>query len=178
MPQWEAEGRTAIALELAAAWLLARCSEPVLPRFAARLADALGQQLPGQWPELAELVAPGSPIALADQVFFSQLGRVRSEAVPTAEPAPVDEPSTSSIGASQQLLEGLIRELLQLEPARELGDRRLADLQVSSLEAVALQYQVLEHFGQDLALAELLGQQTVAQLAEQLSLGSEAVEVG
>ena len=66
------EARTAIALELAAARLLARCAAPVLPRFAARLAQALGDGAPVVWPRSVELVAPGTPIGLAGEIFFSE----------------------------------------------------------------------------------------------------------
>ncbi|WP_250285201.1 class I tRNA ligase family protein [Frankia sp. CiP1_Cm_nod2] len=64
------EVRTATALELAAAWLLAHAATPVMPRFAARLAEALGQPAPRQWPATVELVPPGSKITLARVTFF------------------------------------------------------------------------------------------------------------
>ncbi|KLL12158.1 MULTISPECIES: class I tRNA ligase family protein [Protofrankia] len=64
------EVRTATALELAAAWLLAHAATPVMPRFAARLAEALGQPAPRQWPATVELIPPGSKITLAQITFF------------------------------------------------------------------------------------------------------------
>lgn len=64
------EARTAIALELAAARLLAHIATPMMPRFSGRLATALGLPEPTDWPHTAELVAPGSEIRLADTVFF------------------------------------------------------------------------------------------------------------
>ncbi|MGW1616086.1 class I tRNA ligase family protein [Streptomyces sp. NPDC002285] len=76
---WQDEARTAIALELAAARLLAHAATPLMPRFAGRLAAALGLPEPGEWPRTVELVAPGGEIRLADAVFFT----------PTAGP---DEP--------------------------------------------------------------------------------------
>lgn len=65
------EFRTAVALELAAARLLAVCATPVMPRFAERLADALGEALPATWPDHVSLVPPGARIALSDATFFS-----------------------------------------------------------------------------------------------------------
>lgn len=67
---WQDETRTAVALELAAARLLATAATPVMPRFAGRLAAALGLPEPADWPETVELVPPGSEIRLADAVFF------------------------------------------------------------------------------------------------------------
>ncbi|MGV9314507.1 class I tRNA ligase family protein [Streptomyces sp. NPDC003691] len=71
---WRSESRTAIALELAAARLLARTALPVMPRFGARLAGALGLPEADAWPTAVELVPPGSPIRLADTVFFHPAG--------------------------------------------------------------------------------------------------------
>ncbi|MDT3438108.1 class I tRNA ligase family protein [Pseudofrankia sp. BMG5.37] len=64
------ETRTATALELAAAALLARGAAPVMPRFAGRLAEALGQPPPDRWPSTVELIPPGSKLTLADATFF------------------------------------------------------------------------------------------------------------
>lgn len=73
---WHDESRTAIALELAAARLLARCAAPIMPRFAARLAAALGEeQTDGgrspEWPRTVELVPPETRITLSGEVFFA-----------------------------------------------------------------------------------------------------------
>ncbi|GAA2559917.1 class I tRNA ligase family protein [Streptomyces levis] len=62
--------RTAIALELAAARLLARCAAPVMPRFAGRLAAALGLTGPEVWPDVPELLPAGTKVTLSDAVFF------------------------------------------------------------------------------------------------------------
>ena len=70
---WKDEARTAIALELAAAQLLARVAAPVMPRFAARLARALGTTDVSSWPAQVELVAPGSRIDLEKQSYFEAL---------------------------------------------------------------------------------------------------------
>ncbi|MFC6880362.1 class I tRNA ligase family protein [Actinomadura yumaensis] len=69
--RWSSQARSAIALELAAARLLSRCALPVMPRFAARLAAALGDPVPAKWPDGVELVPPDTAIDLAKQVFFA-----------------------------------------------------------------------------------------------------------
>ena len=76
---WKDDARTGIALELAAARLLAACAAPVMPRFAARLAAALGEPPPAGWPHQVTLVKPGTRIDLAAEVFFGQ----------AAEPSPL-----------------------------------------------------------------------------------------
>ncbi|MFI9806636.1 class I tRNA ligase family protein [Streptomyces sp. NPDC052301] len=68
--QWADETRTAVALELAAARLLARCAVPVMPRFGQRLSSALGLEGPATWPSTVELVPAGTEVSLADTVFF------------------------------------------------------------------------------------------------------------
>ena len=67
------EYRTSIALELAAARLLARCSAPLMPRFSARLTALLGDETVSQWPEEVALVPAGQTVELADAVFFEPL---------------------------------------------------------------------------------------------------------
>ncbi|WP_433261034.1 class I tRNA ligase family protein [Actinosynnema sp. CS-041913] len=67
--RWHDETRTALALELAAAALLARCAAPVMPRFAGRLAAALGLPEPTTWPRTVELVPAGTAVEL-DVPFF------------------------------------------------------------------------------------------------------------
>jgi methionyl-tRNA synthetase len=69
------EVRTATALELAAAALLAYGAAPVMPRFAARLAEALGQPAPDRWPGTVELIPAGSKVTLAQTTFFRPAGR-------------------------------------------------------------------------------------------------------
>ncbi|MYX44119.1 methionine--tRNA ligase, partial [Streptomyces sp. SID89] len=70
---WQDEARTAVALELAAARLLARAVTPIMPRFAARLARALGTTDLSSWPSQVELVAPGTRIDLEQQAYFEAL---------------------------------------------------------------------------------------------------------
>ncbi|MFJ7073494.1 class I tRNA ligase family protein [Streptomyces sp. NPDC098781] len=70
LPLWKDQTRTTVALELAAARLLARCSAPVMPRFAGRLAAALSLTGPEEWPDTPELLPAGTKVALSDAVFF------------------------------------------------------------------------------------------------------------
>lgn len=70
-PAWRSEARTALALELAAANLLATCAAPVMPRFAAKLARALGEAPLEAWPSVPALVEPGSVITLTKQTYFT-----------------------------------------------------------------------------------------------------------
>ena len=69
--RWSSEARTAIALELAAARLLATVSAPLMPRFSAKLATALGIPAIETWPDTADLVEPGSRSTLSGTRFFS-----------------------------------------------------------------------------------------------------------
>ncbi|MEU4621953.1 class I tRNA ligase family protein [Actinoplanes sp. NPDC023801] len=70
---WKDEARTAVALELAAAQLLARAATPIMPRFAARLARALGTTDQSSWPSQVGLVTPGTRIGLDKQSYFAAL---------------------------------------------------------------------------------------------------------
>lgn len=142
---WHDEARTAIALELAAARLLAHGAAPVMPRFAGRLAAALGMPAPACWPTAAELLAPGSRVELADQVFFG------------AAPAPADRPRLLD------WLTELVTVSLRLTEAP--ADATLIDLGASSLQTVALQYQILEGLGVDVLVDELLGELDLSAVA-------------
>jgi methionyl-tRNA synthetase len=137
---WRDEARTAIALELAAAKLLAQCSAPVMPRFAARLAAALGApEAIAAWPRSATLVTPGSCIDLAREVFFGE---------------PRDE-----------WFADLVRETLRLPADEEVHGKTLLELGLESMQAIALQYQILERTGADITVEQLLGEHTVDALA-------------
>ncbi|MET8152166.1 class I tRNA ligase family protein [Actinoplanes sp. NPDC049668] len=140
---WRDEARTAIALELAAAKLLAACATPVMPRFAAKLAEALGGKSIEAWPTTVALVEPGSTISLADRVFFRAPG--------TAEPA--------QLGWLSETVTAL------LNPGKEVAGHTLTELGATSLHAVTLQYQILEHSGTEISIDELLGAATVTELA-------------
>ncbi len=168
---WRDEVRTAIALELAAAKLLACCAAPVMPRFAARLAAALGIEPPSRWPRQVTLVPPGARVNMERQVFFgpspaSEPGRV-------AEPGTVSERGTAARPATsaQPLawLCDLVRETLQLPAGAPVADATLVSLGAESMQAIALQYQILAATGADVAVRDLLGDHTVAQLAHGLA---------
>ncbi|UQA92154.1 class I tRNA ligase family protein [Streptomyces halobius] len=150
---WENEARTAITLELAAARLLAHSAAPIMPRFAARLAETLGMPEPSTWPRTVELVAPGSEIHLADAVFFLPMQ------LPVA-------PSPAPVGPQLvPWLSTLVRTLLQLPEDEVVCDRSLSQLNTSSLQAVTLQYQILEALDVDVSVEELLGSQDINALA-------------
>ncbi|MEV7994256.1 class I tRNA ligase family protein [Streptomyces sp. NPDC086077] len=68
--RWSSEARTALALELAAARLLATTSAPLMPRFSAKLAAALGIPAVDTWSDTVGLVEPGSRCTLAGTRFF------------------------------------------------------------------------------------------------------------
>jgi methionyl-tRNA synthetase len=151
--EWKDEARTAIALELAAARLLASCAAPVIPRFAGKLAAALGQPAPAEWPRRVELVAPGTRIDLAGQVFFG---------------APAEQ------SALLPWLSDLVRTTLRLPDGETVHDKTLVGLGLESLQAVALQYQIAEATGADVSVEELMGERDVAALASLLSKAASA----
>jgi len=69
-PALRDEWRTALALELAAARLLAQVTAPVMPSFSRSLARRLGLAPFDEWFDEVGLVAPGTPVDLAEAVFF------------------------------------------------------------------------------------------------------------
>ena len=150
--EWKDEARTAVALELAAAKLLAQCAAPVMPRFAGLLAGALGIAPPTQWPRTVTLVPPGSRVNLARQVFFGTQPQAETPSAPLLP-----------------WLSGLIREALQLPVDAPVAAATLVALGIKSMQAIALQYQIAEHTGADVTLDDLLGDRTVAELAAVLS---------
>ena len=157
LDDWKDETRTAIALELAAARLLAHCAAPVMPRFAAKLAAALGMDAPPRlWPRLVTLVPPGTRVDLAGQVFFGQ---------PGAQP--------DARGALPWLT-GLVSEALRLPAGTQVADATLAALGIKSMQAIALQYQILQLAGVDVSIDDLLGHRTVAELAALVDAGTVA----
>ncbi|WAL68647.1 class I tRNA ligase family protein [Amycolatopsis cynarae] len=152
---WHDEARTAVALELAAARLLATCGSPVMPRFAAALAGALGGPPATQWPRSVRLVPPGTAIGLAGHVFFGE----KTSSAKTEESA--DSPLLPWLST-------VVREVLRLAADEPVRDRSLADLGMESIQAVALQYQLTDRLGADVPLASLLSQD-VAGLAASLA---------
>jgi methionyl-tRNA synthetase len=163
---WRDETRTATALELAAAQLLAYAAAPVMPRFAARLAGALGAPPPAVWPRTVALVAPGTRVDLARRVFF--VGAPGRAEQPQADPAP--GPAATLL----PWLRGLVRSTLQLPEDEPVDDRALVELGMESLHAVALQYQILEEIGVDISVEDLFGEPDVDALAG--LLGERAAE--
>jgi methionyl-tRNA synthetase len=159
IPSWKDERRTGIALELAAAKLLAAGAAPVMPRFAGRLAAALGMPEPAEWPEGVRLVEPGTRIDLATQVFFG---------APAPEPAAATDAAPATGAPASSLLPWLadvVRESLQLPATDEVATRTLLELGMTSMQSIALQYQILEKLGVDVKVEDLLGSRTVGELA-------------
>jgi methionyl-tRNA synthetase len=141
---WREENSTAIALELAAARLLSLVSAPVMPRFAARLSAALGQQEPTSWPRQVQLLPAGTPVALAGRAFFDA------------------HPAASGVLAWLNLT---VCEALQLDPPAADGNSSLALLGMTSMQSIALQYQILDRTGVDISIEQLLGERSMAELA-------------
>ncbi len=170
MSDWKDETRTAIALELAAAKLLAHCAAPVMPRFAAKLGNALGIGEPTTWPKLVTLVPPGTKVNLARQVFF------RDQADDQADDQASDPASDPASAELLAWLSGVITESLQLPDGELDPDATLLALGSTSMQAIALQYQILQRTGTDVAIDDLLGERTVGELAALLTLqsGTEA----
>ncbi|MDQ2959162.1 MAG: class I tRNA ligase family protein [Actinomycetota bacterium] len=150
---WQDQARSAVALELAAAKLLATVSAPVMPRFAGRLAAALGGDAPSSWPGAVELVEPGTRIDLARQVFFG---------------APAEE------SALLPWLSAVVAEALRVPAEDALPDKSLALLGMTSMQSIALQYQIMDRTGVDLSIEELLGERSIAELAGHLQSSMSA----
>ena len=147
---WRDEARTAVALELAAARLLATCAEPVMPRFAAALRAALGLPETPEWPETVELVPAGNRVELAGRTFFG------------AEAAAKTSPTLL-------WLSDLVRGTLRLGADDPVADRSLVALGMESLQAIALQYQIVEQVGADITIADLMSSRDVAELAARIA---------
>lgn len=80
-PDLHDEYRTSIALQLATAKILATVSSPLMPRFAGRLAAALGQEITA-WPNDVALVPSGTTLSLNGARFFKRINAViRAEEV-------------------------------------------------------------------------------------------------
>lgn len=139
----------AVADELAAAWLLVCGALPVMPRFAARLAGALGLPVPTTWPERVEYLPAGTAIDLAGQEFFTT-------AAPAAAPVLL------------AWLRELVVSTVALPDESGVDTSTLVELGVGSLHAVALQFQILEQLDADVTVEELLGDRDVTALARLL----------
>ncbi len=168
LADWKDEARTAVALELAAAKLLAACAAPVMPRFAARLTEALGIAAQERWPRNVTLVPPGTRIDLARQAFFGVAG---DQAGPAESGlARGDDPAKPPSSVLSWLREA-VGAVLTLPEGEVPADATLVALGVTSMQAIALQYQVLQRTGTDVAIEDLLGERTIAELAELVSGG-------
>jgi len=166
--RWRDEARTATALELAAARLLAYTAAPVMPRFAAGLAAALGVAVPANWPRAVTLVEPGTRIDLAHRTFFG--GQPGDRQPGDRQPGDGQPPVRAGLPPASLLpwLRGLVRSTLQLPQDEPVDDRALADLGMESLHAVALQYQILEEIAVDIPVEDLFGAPDVDALARLL----------
>ncbi|SHM75726.1 MULTISPECIES: class I tRNA ligase family protein [Streptomyces] len=151
---WQSENRTAMALEVAAARLLSRVATPVMPRFAGRLAALLGEREP-TWPTTVDLVPAGTEVDLSGQVFFA----AEPTSAQPAEAAPDPLP----------WLADLVRTTLGLPAEAAVADKTLLELGASSLQAVAVQYQILERLDLDIPMAELLSERNIGTLGRDLA---------
>jgi methionyl-tRNA synthetase len=133
-----------------------------MPRFAARLAEALGVPAPADagWPDTVTLVEAGTRIDLAHRTFFG-------------------EPPAESDAELLPWLGELVRGALQLPDEEQVGDRTLMDLGMGSMQAVSLQYQILETMGIDIPVEDLLSERSVGSLAILIAdlAGAEEVRV-
>ncbi|HEX6873809.1 MAG TPA: class I tRNA ligase family protein [Micromonosporaceae bacterium] len=159
---WYDEARTAIALELAAAKLLSAGAAPVMPRFAARLAAALGGEPVRDWPQTVTLVPAGSPISLTGQRFFADPEEPGTKAPAGSSDLPESPQETDAVPA---WLTEAVATTLQLDRDHQVAHANLVSLGAASLHAVTLQYLIMEHSGVELPIEDLLGPNTVADLA-------------
>lgn len=166
----ENEGR-AIAGELAAARLLAAGAAPVMPRFAARLAEAIGEPDPARWPGEVGTLPAGTPVDLAGQEYFTAPQAPETE-TDMAQDTEQDSERDTETGAEEPALLPWLRELLvstvALPDDTGVDDATLVELGVGSLHAVALQYQILDQLDVDVTVEELLGEHDVTAIARLL----------
>jgi methionyl-tRNA synthetase len=89
--------------------------------------------------------------------------------------------STSTADPDPSLLpwlSRLVRGILRLPDDAPVRDRTLVGLGMESLQAIALQYQLMEQVGADVTIEDLMGSRDVAGLAELIAagVGPEVVE--
>ncbi|AXW85663.1 methionine--tRNA ligase [Lonsdalea britannica] len=137
IPDWKDEYRTSLALELAAAQLLSRIAQPLMPRFSGHLAAALGNPVADDWPQQAEIVTPGNAITLHQINFFSD------------PDASLDTPHWAWLAGKLTTL---------LPNVNPQPSQRLSELGATSLMAVTLQYYLLNEMQADIPLDLLLNQ--------------------
>ncbi|EKX61620.1 cupin domain-containing protein [Streptomyces ipomoeae] len=169
-PGWQSENRTAMALELAAARLLSRVATPVMPRFAARLAALLGESEP-PWPSTVDLIPAGTTLDLTGQTFFAAEPARPLAAEPAPSLAAESAPPEPSETAPDPLpwFADLVRSTLGLPAEAVVADKTLRELGASSLQAVAMQYQILERLDLDVPMTDLLSERNIAALSRELA---------
>ncbi|MDE4561801.1 class I tRNA ligase family protein [Sinorhizobium meliloti SM11] len=157
------EWRTVIALELAAARLLAQCAAPVMPRFAGKLAEAIGTDgATSHWSDHVTLLPPGAEIQLAGACFFAvprtassgDSGQMEVQGPPPAVPGAI-EPTA---------LEARLRAILHFESDAPVRSKSLADLGLTSLGAITLQHMLRTDWSIDLLVSDILEAKTIDKL--------------
>lgn len=137
-----------------------------MPRFAARLAAALDLETPRTWPRTVELLTPGAAVDLSDAVFFQP-----SPAAQRAQGADAAEPVLTP------WLTQVARTALRLGADEPIAHRTLTQLAAGSLQAVTVQYQILDALDVDLSMDELLHGGTLAELAAVIAERAEPAAV-
>lgn len=157
------EWRTVIALELAAARLLAQCAAPVMPRFADKLAKAISaDDATSHWRDRVTLLPPGAGIQLAGVRFFSVPRTASSR--DTGQVGVQDPPPSDPGGIEQSALEAIVRSILRLEPDEPVRSKSPRDLGLTSLGAITLQRKLQTDWGIDLLVSDILEAETVNTL--------------
>lgn len=95
--------------------------------------------------------------------------------------SPAVRASTSTADPEPPLLpwlSRLVRVVLRLPDDEPVRDRTLVGLGMESLQAIALQYQLMDQVGADVSIEDLMGGRDVARLAELIAAGldPEALE--
>lgn len=157
------EWRTVIALELAAAQLLAQCAAPVMPRFAGKLAKAIGaDDAATQWRDHVALPPSGAAISLAGAAFFAVPSIASARDTGSAR---TDDPAPSDPGAMEQTaLEAMFRAILRIEPEVPIRSKSPRDLGLTSLGAITLQRKLQADWGVDLLVSNILDAKTIDSL--------------
>ena len=167
---WADEARTAVALEVAAARLLATCAQPVVPRFAGALAEALGLPADRTWPHAVELVPAGTVVTLAGRVFFEPpIEQTQAEELTMTDNTPAAPAASAGQSPLLPWLSDVVRELLRLPADEPVAHLSLTELGMQSIQAVALQYQLTDRLDADVPLTALLDGGDVAGLADTLA---------
>lgn len=157
------EWRTVIALELAAARLLAQCAAPVMPRFAGKLAEAISAEgATSHWSDRVTLLPLGAEIQLDGARFF-----VVPKTTPSGKPEhvePQSPPSTDPGVIEPRAMEGMLRTILHLKSDAPILTKSPADLGLTSLGAITLQHMLRTDWGVDLLVSDILEAKTINTL--------------